>query len=211
MSKKKNPKIMAPDSKEMPPKKPPLTEEQLAALAEYREKMKAVRQQYAKETSHIPTKAQAKELKKKQLKSERDSSWEAYLSDLRPKLAKIPPGITSIRKSLISLERKPPPIVKDEEARSKGIENFVAAREKVVLEKRKKVLDWYRELLPRVIPPEEIDAAIRQANENPKNPNVPIGVLIAQSIEKKKRIAGLRPHTQNLPQSAVIVQPNRDY
>ena len=173
--------------------------------------MTEVRKKYAKEMSHIPTKSQAMHIKKQKHGQERDTAWEAYLGELRPKLAKMPTGIRSIRKSLISLERKPPPIQKGEEERKKGLENFIAARGKAVIEKRKRVLDWYRELLPNVIPPEKIDEAIKQAYENPKNPNIPIEELVSSAIERKRRITGIKPHTQGLSESSIIVKPNRDY
>jgi hypothetical protein len=199
------------NSNELPNKRPLLTEEQLASLKSHRETMTVLRKKYAEEMSHLPTKSQAILQKKHRLKQERDTNWEAYLNELRPKLAKIPPGITSIRKSLIALERKPPPIQKSEEERVKGMENFIEARSKIVNEKRKRVLDWYRELLPRVIKLEEIDEAIKQAYENPKNPNIPIEDLINLAKEKKRRIAEIKPHTHGLSESSIIVKPNRDY
>lgn len=178
---------------------------------EYRSKLKQILKEYREETADVLTKEQAKKEKKEKNRRNEDEKWEMYLAELRTKLAKIPPGITSIRKSIISLERKAPLIVKSEEQRQIYLKNYISARSKVVLEKRKKTLDMYKQLLPKIIQPEQFEEAIKTALENPQERNVSIENLVKAAMKKRRRILKLKPHKEDLQESCIITKPLREY
>lgn len=176
---------------------------------EYERKVKEICTQYRKETAQVPTKAQILEQKKLTGKTKRDTEWQKYLDELRPKVAAMPYGTASIRASLRNLDRKPPPIVRTEEERKRRVENFIKARREVVLERRRRVLQWAQEM--KVIEPKDFEKAIRAAWANPTERNQSIEQLVQQQIERSERIRKIVPHADALEESILlkphVVQP----